>query len=76
MGSYKGPTDLRIPQPGLMQQQQQAAAAKLRGLNPQMMSGQQMLAILNQQGLTVSQVGLIPSIQSISFLLEIGERYI
>ena len=76
VGSYKGPTDLRIPQPGLMQQQQQAAAAKLRGLNPQMMSGQQMLAILNQQGLTVSQVGLIPSIQSISFLLEIGERYI
>jgi len=60
VGSYKGPADLRIPQPGLLQQQQQqqqaAAAAKLRGLNPQMMSGQQMLAILNQQGLTVSQV--------------------
>jgi hypothetical protein len=58
VGSYKGPTDLRIPQPGLLQQQQQQQAAKLRGLNPQMMSGQQMLAILNQQGLTVSQVKL------------------
>jgi len=59
VGSYKGPTDLRIPQPGLIQQQQQQQqqqAAKLRGINPQVMSGQQMLAILNQQGLTVSQV--------------------
>jgi hypothetical protein len=59
VGSYKGPADLRIPQPGLLQQQQAAAAAKLRGLNPQMMSGQQMLALLNQQGLTVSQVRLL-----------------
>ena len=38
--------DLRIPQPNL-------AAARARGLSPQMMSGQQMLAALNSQGLSV-----------------------
>lgn len=50
VGTYKPGfqgVDLRIPQPNL------AAQAKLRGLSPQMMSNQQIMAALNQQGLSV-----------------------
>merc|ERR1719474_2259402 len=52
VGSYKGQADLRIPQPqlsGLSQQQ-----LRMRGMSPQMLASQQMLAVLNQQGLSVS----------------------
>jgi len=50
VGSYKGAGgDLRIPQPQLSQQQM-----RMRGMNPQMLASQQMLAVLNQQGLSVS----------------------
>ena len=51
VGTYKPGfqgVDLRIPQPNLA-----AQVNKLRGLSPQMLSGQQMLAALNQQGLSV-----------------------
>merc|ERR1719186_1518001 len=44
VGSYKGQADLRIPQPQL----------RMRGMSPQMLASQQMLAVLNQQGLSVS----------------------
>jgi len=52
VGSYKGQADLRIPNPqlsGLTPQQM-----RMRGLSPQMLASQQMLAVLNQQGLSVS----------------------
>merc|ERR1719369_801016 len=52
VGSYKGQADLRIPNPqlsGLSPQQM-----RMRGLSPQMLASQQMLAVLNQQGLSVS----------------------
>jgi len=52
VGSYKGQADLRIPQPqlsGLSPQQM-----RMRGMSPQMLASQQMLAVLNQQGLSVS----------------------
>ena len=58
VGSYKGGADLRIPQPGLTQQN------KMRGMSPQMLASQQMLAALNQQGLSVygsKQVGVFLS---------------
>lgn len=47
VGSYKGPADLRIPQPVITQQN------KIRGMSPQMLASQQMLAALNSQGLSV-----------------------
>ena len=47
VGSYKGPADLRIPTPGGIQQN------KIRGMSPQMLASQQMLAALNSQGLSV-----------------------
>jgi len=51
VGSYKGAgADLRIPQPGLAQN-------KIRGMSPQMLASQQMLAALNQQGLSVYGAG-------------------
>ena len=49
VGSYKGQADLRIPQPQMSQQQM-----RMRGMSPQMLASQQMLAVLNQQGLSVS----------------------
>merc|ERR1712241_536003 len=52
VGSYKGQADLRIPNPqlsGLTPQQM-----RMRGLSPQMLASQQMFAVLNQQGLSVS----------------------
>jgi len=53
VGSYKGQADLRIPQPQMSQQQQQQQY-RMRGMSPQMLASQQMLAVLNQQGLSVS----------------------
>merc|ERR1719411_2203797 len=49
VGSYKGQADVRIPQPQMSQQQM-----RMRGMSPQMLASQQMLAVLNQQGLSVS----------------------
>merc|ERR1712012_1060701 len=49
VGSYKGQADLRIPQPQMSQQQM-----RMRGMSPQMLASQQMLAVLNQLGLSVS----------------------
>jgi len=49
VGSYKSQADLRIPQPQMSQQQM-----RMRGMSPQMLASQQMLAVLNQQGLSVS----------------------
>merc|ERR1719402_1678090 len=51
VGSYKQ-ADLRIPQPQLSNMSQQQL--RMRGMNPQMLASQQMLAALNQQGLSVS----------------------
>jgi len=55
VGTYKGNggVDLRIPQPNLNAAAWAAQQNKLRGMSPQMMSGQQMLAALNSQGLSV-----------------------
>eukprot|EP00088_Acartia_fossae_P070019 TRINITY_DN926_c0_g1_i11.p1 TRINITY_DN926_c0_g1~~TRINITY_DN926_c0_g1_i11.p1 ORF type:complete len:1241 (-),score=505.09 TRINITY_DN926_c0_g1_i11:1178-4900(-) len=56
VGTYKGPgsgVDLRIPQPNMAATAAAAQQNRLRGLSPQMMSGQQMLAALNSQGLSV-----------------------
>jgi len=52
VGSYKGQADLRIPQPQLSGMSQQQL--RMRGMSPQMLASQQMLAVLNQQGLSVS----------------------
>jgi len=57
VGSYKGPADLRIPQPALNQQQN-----KMRGMSPQMLASQQMLAALNSQGLSVYGTGKSQSV--------------
>jgi len=51
VGSYKGAADLRIPQPGVPQQN------KMRAMSPQMLANQQMLAALNSQGLSVYGTG-------------------
>lgn len=57
VGTYKGQgyggVDLRIPQPNMNAAALAAQQNKLRGMSPQMMSGQQMLAALNSQGLSV-----------------------
>jgi len=50
VGSYKGTPDLRIPTPGLAGQNNM----RMRGMSPAMLASQQMLAALNQQGLSVS----------------------
>jgi len=52
VGSYKGAADLRIPQPSMPQQPN-----KMRGMSPQMLASQQMLAALNSQGLSVYGTG-------------------
>lgn len=52
VGSYK-PSDLRIPQPQLSNMSRSQMGG-MRGISPQMLASQQMLAALNQQGLSVS----------------------
>jgi len=52
VGSYKGQADLRIPNPQLSGMTPQQM--RMRGMSPQMLASQQMLAVLNQQGLSVS----------------------